>query len=139
MRASGTFWDKYGFERRLLMWRSLPAVYQKLAIAPQGYTDYLLATGKYAKDTYELGIGSPDAGGAAIEPDPSSKEGVALQRIKDVWNKTIAQMIIAPDDATLEGVYTKAMDEIRATGLEDVRKVVWANHVADVNKKLGKK
>ncbi len=35
----------------------------------------------------------------------------------------MAQMIIAPDDATFEGLYTKAMDEIRAIGLEDVRKV----------------
>jgi putative aldouronate transport system substrate-binding protein len=138
-KTGDAFWDKYGFERRLLMWRSLPAVYQKLAIAPQGYTDYLLTTGKYAKDTYELGIGSPDAGGAAIEPNPSSKEGVQFQKIKDVWSKAIAQMIIASDDAAFEGLYTKAMDEIRAIGLEDVRKVVWANHLDDVNKKLGKK
>jgi putative aldouronate transport system substrate-binding protein len=132
-KTGDAFWDKYGFERRLLMWRSVPAVYQKLAIAPQGYTDYLIATGKYAKDIYDLAIDN------AIVPDPSSKEGVQFQKIKDVWNKAIAQMIIAPDDATLEGVYTKAMNEIRANGLEDVRKVLWAKHVADQNKKLGKK
>ncbi len=59
------------------MWRSVPAAYQKLAIAPQGYTDYLMATGKYAKDIYELGIDSQTRRGA-IEPNPSSKEGVAV-------------------------------------------------------------
>jgi putative aldouronate transport system substrate-binding protein len=137
-KTGDAFWDKYGFERRLLMWRSVPATYQKLAIAPQGYTDYLISTGKYAKDIYELGIGGPDAGSSSIEPAPSSKEGIQLQKIKDVWSKAIAQMTIATDDATFEGIYTKAMDEIRAIGLEDVRKVVWANHLADVNKKLGK-
>ena len=46
-----------------MMWRSLPAVYQKLAIAPQEYTDYLLATGKYAVDVYELGLDN-------LVPDP---------------------------------------------------------------------
>jgi putative aldouronate transport system substrate-binding protein len=138
-KTGDAFWDKYGFERRLLMWRSVPATYQKLAIAPQGYTDYLISTGKYAKDIYELGIGGPDAGSSSIEPAPSSKEGIQLQKIKDVWGKAIAQMTIATDDATFEGIYTKAMDEIRANGLEDVRKVVWANHMDDINKKLGKK
>jgi putative aldouronate transport system substrate-binding protein len=132
-KTGDAFWDKYGFERRLLMWRSLPAVYQKLAIAPQGYTDYLLATGKYGKDITDLAIDT------ALYPDPSSDEGVKFQRIKDVWNKAMAQMCIAQDDATFETVYTKAMNEIRANGLEDVRKVLQANHIADMNKKLGRK
>ena len=131
-KTGDAFWDKYGFERRLLMWRSVPATYQKLAIAPQGYTDYLLSTGKYAKDIYDLAIDS------AIYPDPSSKEGVQFQTIKDIWNKALAQMIIAPDDATFEGAYTKGMNEIAASGLEDVRAVLQAKHVADMNKKLGK-
>jgi len=132
-KTGDAFWDKYGFERRLMMWRSVPATYQKLAIAPQGYTDYLISTGKFAKDIYDFAIDT------ALYPDPSSKEGVEFQKIKDVWNKALAQMIIASDDATLEAVYTKAMDEIRAVGLEDVRKVLQAKHVADMNKKLGKK
>jgi hypothetical protein len=51
----------------------------------------------------------------------------------------MAQMIIAPDDATFESVYTKGMNEIRAIGLEDVRKVLSANRINDINKKLGKK
>jgi putative aldouronate transport system substrate-binding protein len=132
-KTGDAFWDKYGFERRLLLWRSVPATLQKLAIAPQGYTDYLIATGKYAKDIYELGIDT------AIYPDPSSGEGVKYQKIKDIWNKAIAQMIIAADDASLQGVYAKALDEMRANGMEDVRKALQAKHVADVNKKLGKR
>jgi putative aldouronate transport system substrate-binding protein len=136
-KTGDAFWDKYGFERRLLMWRSVPSTYQKLAIAPQEYTDYLLATGKYGKDTYDLGLGAP--WNRVIDPDPSSNEGVAFQKIKDIWNKTMAQMIIAPDDATFESVYTKGMNEIRASGLEDVRKVLSANRIKDINKKLGKK
>jgi putative aldouronate transport system substrate-binding protein len=136
-KSGDAFWDKYGFERRLMMWRSVPATYQKLAIAPQGYTDYLLATGKYGKDNYDQGLGAP--WNRVIDPDPSSNEGVAFQKIKDIWNKALAQMCIAPDDATLESVYTKAMNEIRANGLEDVRKVLSANRIKDMNKKLGKK
>jgi putative aldouronate transport system substrate-binding protein len=129
--------DKYGFERRLIMWRALPAVWQKLAVAPQEYTDYLLDTGKYAKDTWDQGLGAP--WNRVIDPDPSSSEGVAFQKIKDIWNRTMAQMIIAPDDATFQSVYTKGINEIRATGLEDVRKVLSANRIKDINKKLGKK
>jgi putative aldouronate transport system substrate-binding protein len=136
-KTGDAFWDKYGFERRLLMWRSVPATYQKLAIAPQGYTDYLIATGKYGKDTYDQGLGAP--WNRVIDPDPSSKEGVAFQKIKDIWNKALAQMIIAPDDVTFEGVYTKALKEIASNGLEDVRKVLAANRIKDINKKLGKK
>jgi putative aldouronate transport system substrate-binding protein len=127
------FWDKYGFERRILMWRSVPAVLQKLAIAPQGYTDYLKATGKYAVDIYEMGIDN------AIVPVSSTDAGVKFQRIKDVWNRALAQMVIAQNDAAFNDIYAKAMTEIADNGLEDVRKVLWANHVADVNKKLGRK
>jgi putative aldouronate transport system substrate-binding protein len=132
-KTGDAFWDKYGFERRLLMWRSVPATYQKLAIAPQGYTDYLISSGKYAKDTYDLAIDN------ALVPDPSSDEGVQFQRIKDVWNKAIAQMIIAPDDATVQSIYSKALKEISDNGLEAVRKVLWTKHVADMDKKAGKK
>lgn len=132
-KTGDAFWDKYGFERRLLMWRSVPATYQRLAIAPQEYTDYLLSSGKYAVDIYELAIDM------AINPDPASKEGVRFQRIKDVWNRALAHMVIAADDATFNDIYAKAMKEFSDIGLEDVRKVLWANHVADINMKLGKK
>jgi len=131
-KTGDAFWDKYGFERRLLMWRSVPATLQKLAIAPQEYTDYLMDTGKYAVDIYDQGLDN-------LTPDPASKEGVAFQKIKDAWTRAVAQMIIAPDDAALNDVYTKAMKEISDNGLEDVRKVMWANHLTDVNKKLGRK
>jgi putative aldouronate transport system substrate-binding protein len=127
-KTGDAFWDKYGFERRLLLWRSVPSTYQKLAIAPQEYTDYLVATGKYAVDIYDQGLEN-------LTPDPASKEGVAYQKIKDAWTRAVAQMIIAPNDAALNDVYTKAMKEIADNGLEDVRKVMWANHLADLKKK----
>ncbi len=124
------FWDKYGFERRLMMWRSVPATYQKLAIAPQAYSDYLMATGKYAKDVWNLGLDN-------LDPDPASPEGVALQRMKDVWNRTMAKMIIADSDAVFTDTYNAGIKEITDAGLSNVQKVLWDRHLADLKRKQG--
>lgn len=127
-KTGDAFWDKYGFERRLMMWVNPYPVYQKLAIAPPAYTQYLKETGVYAKDIWNLGLDN-------LDPEPSSKEGVALQRIKDVWNRTMAKMIIAGSDSEFQSTYDAGMKEIQDNGLADVQKVMWDRHLADLKRK----
>lgn len=123
-----TLENKYGFEQRLLMWRSKWGGLQKVAMAPPSYTEYLGSVGQYGHDIWELGLDS-------LEPDPDSDEGVAYQKIKNIWNGYIAQMILAENDGDFDGAYEAAMKEIEEAGLEKVKAVMTENHLKDLEKK----
>jgi len=122
--------DKFGFEQRLLMWRSRWAGLQRVAMAPQAYADYLRDVGKYGVDIWELGLDN-------LDPDPASSEGVAYARIKDVWNRYLARMVLSVTDEEFDSNYDQAMSEIREAGLEEVRAVMTQNHLADKARKMG--
>jgi len=131
MENPTTLDTKYGFERRLLMWRSKWASWQRVAMAPKEYEDYLRSVAPYAVDVWDLGLDN-------LDPDPTSPEGVAYAKIKNIWNKYLAQMILAKDKAQFDAAYKAAMKEIKDAGLEQVRKVMWQNHLKDIARKQGK-
>jgi len=120
--------NKYGFEQRLLMWRSKWGGLQKIAMAPPSYTDYLKDVGKYGVDVWELGLDN-------LDPDPASDEGVAYQKIKNIWNKYLAQMVLAENDEQFNAAYEAAMKEIEEAGLEKVKAVMTQNHLKDLEAK----
>jgi len=120
--------NKYGFEQRLLMWRSKWGGLQKIAMAPPSYAEYLKDVGKYGVDIWELGLDN-------LDPDPSSDAGVAYQKIKNIWNKYLAQMILSESDDDFKASYDAAMKEIKEAGLEKVREVMTENHIKDLQAK----
>lgn len=128
METNPEFWDKYGFERRLLMWRNPYPGHQRVATAPPEFTEYLQYSGQFAVDIWDLGLNN-------LEPDPSSREGVTLQRIRDVWNRTMARMIIAENDAAFTAAYNAGIAEIQQAGLTSVLQVMQQNHLADLERK----
>jgi len=125
------FANKYGFESRLIMWRSKWAGMQKIAMAPQGYTDYLKSVSKYGVDVWGLGLDS-------LDPDPASSEGVIYSKVKNIWNKYLSKMILAKDDAEFKATYMAGMKEMNDVGLEKVKSLMTENHLKDVAKKQGK-
>jgi len=120
--------NKYGFEQRLLMWRSKWGGLQKIAMAPPSYAEYLKDVGKYGVDIWELGLDN-------LDPDPSSDAGVSYQKIKNIWNKYLAQMILSESDDDFKASYDAAMKEIKEAGLEKVREVMTENHIKDLQAK----
>lgn len=128
---AASFADKYGFESRLLMWRSKWAGLQKMAMAPKGYTDYLNSVKSYGVDVWSMGLDG-------LDPVPASNEGVAYAKIKDIWNKCLAKMILAKDDASFDSYYQAGMKEVSDAGLEKVKNLMTQNHLKDVAKKQGK-
>ncbi len=120
--------NKYGFEQRLVLWRSKWGGLQKVAMAPPSYTEYLLDTAKYGVDIWELGLDN-------LDPDPASNEGVAYAKIKNIWNKYLAQMVLAENDEEFNTAYEAGMEEIKQAGLEQVKKVMTENHLKDLEKK----
>jgi len=124
--------NKYGFEQRLLMWRSKWAGLQKVALAPPSYAEYLKDVGKYGVDIWDLGLDN-------LDPDPASDAGVAYQKIKNIWNKYLAQMVLAENDGDFNAAYQAAMKEIKDAGLEKVREVMTQNHLKDLEVKGVKK
>ncbi len=126
-----TLKDKYGFEQRMLMWRSKWAGLQKIAMAPKSYADYLRSVGQYGVDVWEMGLDS-------LDPDPASGEGVAYAKIKNIWNRYLAQMVLAETDAEFDSIYAAAMKELQGTDLDQLRKVMTENHLKDQAKKMGK-
>ena len=120
--------NKYGFEQRLLMWRSKWGGLQKIAMAPPSYTDYLKDVGKYGVDVWELGLDN-------LDPDPASDEGVAFQKIKNIWNKYLAQMVLAENDEQFNAAYEAGMKEIEEAGLQKVKDVMTQNHLKDLEAK----
>lgn len=123
--------DKYGFEQRLLMWRSKWAGLQKVAMAPESYANYLKDVGKYGVDVWELGLDG-------LDPEPSSPEGVAFAKIKNIWNRYLAQMVLSESDAEFDAIYAEAMTEMQGTDLDALKKVMTENHLKDIAKKMGK-
>ena len=123
--------EKYGFEQRLLMWRSKWAGLQKIALAPPSYTDYLRTVSSYGVDVWNLGLDS-------LDPDPASSEGVAYAKIKNIWNKYLSKMVLAKNDADFNAAYEAGMKEIQDVGLEKVKDIMTQNHLKDVAKKQGK-
>lgn len=122
--------DKYGFEQRLVMWRSRWASWQRVAVSPPSYADYLRDVGKYGVDIWEFGLDN-------LDPDPASDEGVAYARIKDIWNRYLGQMVLAETDAEFDAIYQEAIQELQGAGLEQVKSVMYQNHLEDVAKKSG--
>lgn len=129
---AANFGNKYGFEQRLLMWRSKWAGLQKIAMAPQAYTEYLKSVSSYGVDVWNFGLDN-------LDPDPSSNEGVAYAKIKNIWNKYLAKMVLAKNDADFDAAYQAGMKEMNDAGLEKVKDVMTQNHLKDVAKKAGKK
>lgn len=125
---AANFGDKYGFEQRLLMWRSKWAGWQKIAVAPQNYADYLASVSSYGVDVWNFGLDN-------LDPDSTSDEGVAYAKIKNIWNKYLSKMILAETDAEFDAAYEEGMQEIKDAGLEDVKAVMTENHLIDVAKK----
>lgn len=120
--------NKYGFEQRLVMWRSKWGGLQKVAMAPPSYTDYLKSVAQYGVDIWELGLDN-------IEPDPASDAGVAYAKIKNIWNKYLAQMVLAESDDEFNAAYEAGMKEIEQAGLEQVKQVMTENHLKDLERK----
>ena len=127
---AANFANKYGFESRLVMWRSKWAGLQKIAMAPQAYTDYLNSVKNYGVDIWDMGLDN-------LDPDTASNEGVAYAKIKNIWNKYLSKMILAKNDAEFDASYQEAMKEINDAGLEKVKDVMTQNHLKDVAKKKG--
>lgn len=123
--------EKYGFEQRLLMWRSKWGSWQKIAMAPPSYADYLRDVSKYGVDIWDLGLDN-------LDPDPTSSEGVSYAKIKNTWNKYLSKMVLAENDAEFNAAYEAGMAEIRDAGLEQVKEVMTQNHQKDLAKKQGK-
>jgi len=123
--------NKYGFEQRLVMWRSKWSGLQKLALTPPAYADYLNGVAKYGVDIWELGLDG-------LEPDPSSKEGVSYAKIKNIWNKYLSKMVLAESESDFNAVYEQGMAEIRDAGLEQVKVLMTQKHFEDIAKKQGK-
>ena len=113
------------------MWRSKWAGWQKLVLAPQAFTDYVKSVRGYGVDVWDLGLDG-------LEPEPSSREGVAYAKIKNIWNKYLAQMIIANNDAEFNAAYEAGMKEINGAGLEIVKEYMTQKHFEDIAKKQGK-
>jgi putative aldouronate transport system substrate-binding protein len=128
---SANFSTKYGFEQRLIMWRSKWAGLQKIALSPKAYTDYQQSVSGYGVDVWNMGLDS-------LDPDSTSSEGVAFAKIKNIWNKYLAQMVIAKDDAVFDAAYAAGMKEIGEAGLEKVKDFMTQKHLEDVAKKSGK-
>lgn len=128
---SANFSTKYGFEQRLIMWRSKWAGLQKIALSPKAYTDYQQSVSGYGVDVWNMGLDS-------LDPDSTSSEGVAYAKIKNIWNKYLAQMVIAKDDMEFDAAYTAGMKEITDAGLEKVKDFMTQKHLEDVAKKSGK-
>ncbi len=128
---AANFADKYGFEQRLVMWRSKWAGLQKIALSPKAYTDYEKSVAPYGVDVWNMGLDS-------LDPDSTSSEGVAYAKIKNIWNKYLAQMVIAKEDAEFDAAYAAGMKEIGDAGLEKVKDFMTQKHLEDVAKKQGK-
>ncbi len=128
---AANFANKYGFESRAVMWRSKWAGWQKIAVAPQAYADYLNSVKSYGVDIWEMGLDN-------LDPDTASNEGVAFAKIKNIWNKYLSKMILAKNDAEFDSTYQAAMKEIGDAGLEKVKDVMTQNHLKDAAKKQGK-
>lgn len=125
-----SFSNKYGFEQRLIMWRSKWAGLQRIAVAPQGFTDYLKAVGQYGVDVWEYGLDN-------LDPVPASDEGVAYARIRHIWNEYLAKMVLAENDDKFNAAYEDAMKAITEAGLEEVKAAMTQNHLNDVARKQG--
>ena len=97
-------------------------------MAPPSYTDYLKDVGKYGVDVWELGLDN-------LDPDPASDEGVAFQKIKNIWNKYLAQMVLAENDEQFNAAYEAGMKEIEEAGLQKVKDVMTQNHLKDLEAK----
>jgi len=80
-----------------------------------------------------------DLGLDNLDPDPTSDAGVAYQKIKNIWNKYLAQMVLAENDNDFYAAYQAAMKEIQEAGLEKVREVMTQNHLKDLEVKGVKK
>ncbi len=128
---AANFANKYGFEARAVMWRSKWAGWQKIAVAPQAYADYLNSVKSYGVDIWDKGLDN-------LDPDTASNEGVAYAKIKNIWNKYLSKMILAKTDAEFDSTYQAAMKEIQDAGLEKVKAVMTENHIKDAAKKQGK-
>ena len=128
---AANFSNKYGFEQRLVMWRSKWGGWQKIAMAPQSFADYLKSVSGYGVDVWNLGLDS-------LDPDPASNEGVSYAKIKNIWNKYLAKMVLAENDADFTAAYEAGMKEIQDAGLEKVKDIMTQNHLKDVAKKQGK-
>ena len=128
---AANFANKYGFESRLLMWRSKWAGWQKVAMAPKSYEDYLRSVSSYGVDIWNLGLDG-------LDPEPTSSEGVAFAKIKNIWNKYLSQMVLAKDDGEFKAAYEAGMKEMEDAGLQKVKDLMTANHLKDVAKKQGK-
>lgn len=114
------------------MWRSKWAGWQRIAIAPPAFTEYLKAVGQYGVDVWDLGLDN-------LNPDPASDEGVLYARIRHIWNEYLAKMVLAQNDAEFDAAYEDAMNEIREEGLEEVKAVMTENHLKDVARKRGER
>ncbi len=123
--------DKYGFESKLLMWRSKWGSLQKLAVSPVEFTNYLESVQKYAVDIWDMGLDN-------LDPNPTSSEGIAYAKVKSIWNKYLSKMVLAKDDAEFDASYAAGMKEIEEAGLEKIKKVMTENHLADMKVKAGK-
>ena len=88
-------------------------------------------SGEYGKDVWDLGLDS-------LDPDPASNEGVAYAKIKNIWNKYLAKMVLAETDADFDAAYEAGMKEIQDVGLESVKELMTQNHLKDLAKKQGK-
>lgn len=127
---SSNFAAKYGFEQRLLMWRSKWAGLQKIAVSPYAFTEYVQSVSSYGIDVWKLGLDG-------LDPDSTSSEGVSFAKIKNIWNKYLAQMVTAKDDAEFDAAYESGMKEISDAGLEKVKDFMTQMHLKDAAKKQG--
>ena len=100
-------------------------------MAPKSYEDYLRSVSSYGVDIWNLGLDG-------LDPEPTSSEGVAFAKIKNIWNKYLSQMVLAKDDGEFKAAYEAGMKEMEDAGLQKVKDLMTANHLKDVAKKQGK-
>ena len=120
--------DRWGIERRIMMWRPFWAGWQRVAIAPPEYAQFLEDTAVYAVDAWLMGIDD-------LLPDPTSREGVDYERIRMIWHQALNQMVFANSDEEFRAAYESAMIEIAEANLEGVRAVMFANHLDELARK----
>lgn len=129
---NSAWYNKYGLTASTLMWRAgkLWDDADKRDFMEnqpeQAEAKQLLA--KYNFDGNHLGLDN-------IEPEGSSPEGVINARVKELWNKTIPQLILAKSDSEFDSIYAGFIKDIDKVGAAKAEKVMYERHVQDLKKK----
>lgn len=63
-----------------------------------------------------------------LSPEGSSPEGLKEQKVKDVYNQSIASIVNASSEKEVEKLYKKLISDMEAAGMKDVEDVISKNY-----------